>query len=166
MGIATSAVVDQGAHSGDANRYFRQAFAPWTPETIADDDCDLDPELLLQLPPQLRRGTIRIHRQQDRVPAAIHVRYIHAAVGANESVPGFGDQHMALASDDATTLAQGQFTNSSHNYWYAYGVPTPASAGTYYFWAVETNAGGVIVASAVQGTQPISGGTTVVFTIT
>jgi len=73
---------------------------------------------------------------------------------------------IAPTSISGMTIAQGQFTNSSHNYWYAYGVPTPASAGTYYFWAVETNAGGVIVASAVQGTQPISGGTTVAFTIT
>src|SRR5216684_1776607 len=43
--IATTAVVDQRPHAGNANRHFRQAFPPGTPETIADDDCDLDPKL-------------------------------------------------------------------------------------------------------------------------
>ena len=73
---------------------------------------------------------------------------------------------VAPTSISGMTIAQGQISNSGHNYWYAYGVPTPASAGTYYFWSVETNSGGTIVASAVQYTQPWQGGSVVAFTIT
>src|SRR5258708_37177318 len=61
--IAASAKVNKRTYSGDADRDFRQALAPGTPETIAADDRNLDPKLLLQLSPQPRRGTIGIHRQ-------------------------------------------------------------------------------------------------------
>src|ERR1019366_4840067 len=112
MRIAAAAVVDQRPHPSDANRHFRQAFPPWTPKTIADDHRDVDPKLLLQLPPQPRRGTIRIHRQQHRMPPTIHVRHIHATVGANKSVLRLGDQHVALAPHDSPALAHRQFTDA------------------------------------------------------
>ncbi len=86
------------------------------------------------------------------VPANVYFGWSTSSTGAPSSLAGL-------------TVATGQFTNGGHNYWYAYNVPTPATAGTYYFWAVETNAGGTIVASAVQATT-VNGSTPVAFTIT
>ncbi len=70
------------------------------------------------------------------------------------------------ASTAGLTAAEGQITNGGHNYWYHFAVPTPSTPGTYYFWSVEINPGGTIVASVVQGSQVIAGGTPVAFTIT
>lgn len=64
------------------------------------------------------------------------------------------------------TAAQGQFANGGHNYWYLYNLPTPATAGTYFMWAVGVNTSGTIVESAVQANQVAAGGTPVAFTIT
>jgi hypothetical protein len=72
----------------------------------------------------------------------------------------------APASTAGMTAADGQFVNGGHNYWYAWAVPAPATPGTYYFWALATDAGGNIVASCVQRDQPIAGGNIVAFTIT
>src|ERR1035441_9013667 len=112
MRVATPAVVDQRPHSRDSDRYFRQAFPPRTPKTVADDHRDLDPKLFLQLAPQLPCGTIRILRQQHSVLSAIHVRYIHAAVRANEAVFRLRDQHTTLSPHDSTTLTHRQFTDA------------------------------------------------------
>ena len=73
---------------------------------------------------------------------------------------------VAPSSTAGMTAAGGQFSNGGHNYWYEFGFATPSVAGTYYVWAVEVNAGGSIVASAVQANQVINGGTPVAFTIT
>src|SRR5271156_3462108 len=49
VSIAASAIVDERAHAGNADRDFRQAFAPGTAETVADDDGEVDAELLFNL---------------------------------------------------------------------------------------------------------------------
>src|ERR1019366_3694073 len=112
MRVAPTGGVDQRPHPGTDNRRPRQAFPPRTSVTVADDDRDVEPKLLLQLPPQPRRGTIRIHRQQHRMPPTIHVRHIHATVGTNETVLGLGDQHVALAPHDSPALTHRQFADA------------------------------------------------------
>src|ERR1035438_8163518 len=102
--ITPPAIVDKRPHSGDANRYFGQPFPPWTPETIAHDDCNFDPQLLLQLMAQPGRRLIRIRRQQDRVLATIYVRDIHAAIRTHEPMPRLCDEHTALSAHNATAL--------------------------------------------------------------
>ena len=45
-------------------------------------------------------GPVGIFGKQEGVAAAVDVGNIHAAVGADEAVAGFGDEHAALAADD------------------------------------------------------------------
>src|SRR5260370_6298464 len=108
--MARSGIVKKRTIPGNQICILGQASPPRTAETIGDDDRDLDPKLLLQLPPQSRRGTIRIQWQQHRALSTIDIRYIHAAVRANESVPGFGDQHAALSPHDSAALTHRQLT--------------------------------------------------------
>src|SRR5580765_4378782 len=109
MRIAPAAIVNQWPHPGDADRNFCQSFTPWTPETVADDHGNLDPQAILQLRPQPRRRPVRILRQQYRMATAIHVGDVHAAVGANEPVTSLGDQHAPLSPHHATAFPQRQF---------------------------------------------------------
>lgn len=64
------------------------------------------------------------------------------------------------------TQAAGNYINGGNQYWYSFSVPTPSVPGTYYFWAVETNGSGAIVASVAQHDSVLSGGNVVAFTIT
>ncbi len=94
------------------------------------------------------------------------------AAGGSHTAPAnvyFGWSTSATQAPTSTadmSAAQGQFANGGSNYWYSFNVPAPATPGSYYFWSVETDAGGNIVASVVQGDQVISGGNPVAFTIT
>ncbi len=45
--------------------------------------------------------------------AAIYIGYVYAAVGANKSVAGFGDEHTSSASDDALALGERQLCDAS-----------------------------------------------------
>src|ERR1039458_1289165 len=60
----------------------------------------------------LRRRAVRIGGQQDRGPAAIHVRDVHSAVGAHQPVPGFGDENVLFAHH-TPGLAQRQLHHAS-----------------------------------------------------
>lgn len=64
------------------------------------------------------------------------------------------------------TQAGGNYVNSGNQYWYSFAVPTPSTPGTYYFWAMETDGSGNIVASVAQHDSVLSGGNVVAFTIT
>lgn len=64
------------------------------------------------------------------------------------------------------TQAAGNYINSGNQYWYSFAVPTPSSPGTYYFWSVETDGSGNIVASVPQHDSVLTGGNVVAFTIT
>ncbi len=64
------------------------------------------------------------------------------------------------------TQAAGNYINSGNQYWYSFAVPTPGTPGTYYFWAVETDGSGNILASVAQHDSVLSGGNVVAFTIT
>src|ERR1700722_15473235 len=44
--------------------------------------------------------------------AAIDVRNVHSAVGTDESVASFGDEHAILAANHSAALAQRQFNNA------------------------------------------------------
>lgn len=94
------------------------------------------------------------------------------AAGGSHTAPAnvyFGWSTSATQAPTSTagmSAAQGQFANGGSNYWYSFNVPAPATPGSYYFWSVETDAGGNIVASVVQADQVISGGNPVAFTIT
>src|ERR1017187_3383216 len=57
-------------------------------------------------------GTVGIGGQQQRVVAAIDVGDVHAAVGADETVPSLGDEHAVLAPDDSAALAQGELDDA------------------------------------------------------
>src|SRR5713101_544324 len=109
MGITTAAIVNQRPHPGDADRNFCQSFPPWTPETVADDHRNIQPQAFLQLRPQARRRPVRILRQQGRMAPAVHIRDVHATVGANETVTRLRDQHAALSPHGAPAFAQRQF---------------------------------------------------------
>ena len=57
-------------------------------------------------------GTVGIFRKQERVTASVDVGDINRAVGADQAVVGFRDQHAALAADDAAALGDGQFDDT------------------------------------------------------
>ena len=96
-----------------------------------------------------------------------------AAIDGSHTVPSnvyFGwsvSSTVAPTSTAGISAPQGTFSNGGHNLWYSYSVPTPSTAGTYYFWAVATDPNSNIVASAVQGSTVFSNaGSPVPFTIT
>ena len=63
---------------------------------------------------------------------------------------------VAPTSVTGMTQAAGNFANGGHQFWYTFSFNAPASAGTYYLWAVSTDASNNILASVVQkqgGTQ-------------
>jgi len=106
MGIAISTIIMQGLHTGDANGNFSEAFAPGAPKTISDDDGDRKAQPFFQVAMKLRRGPVRIFGQQKRVAAAIDVRSVDSAVGADQAMTRFGDQNSALAPHDPLALRQ------------------------------------------------------------
>jgi hypothetical protein len=61
---------------------------------------------------ELSRGTVRVFREQKRMAAAVDVRSVHAAVGADQAVARFRDQNSALASHYSLTLCEGHFRYS------------------------------------------------------
>jgi hypothetical protein len=97
VGIAISTIVVQRFHASDADRNFGEAFTPGPSETVTDDDRDGKFQAFLEFAMQFSRGAVGVFRKQKRVAAAIDVRNIDTAVGADQAVPGFRDQDAALA---------------------------------------------------------------------
>ena len=62
--------------------------------------------MLLEFAMKFVGRAIWIVGKQQRVAAAIHVGNVDPAVGADEPVAGFGDQHAIFATDDALALVQ------------------------------------------------------------
>ena len=54
-------------------------------------------------------GTVGIFGKQESVAATVDVGNVHAAVGTDEAVAGFGDEHPALTADDSFALSESDF---------------------------------------------------------
>jgi len=123
--IAISTIIVQGLHTGDSDRNLGETFAPRPPETISDDDWDRKFQPFFQFAMELSRGAVRVFREQKRMAAAVDVRSVHAAVGADQAVARFRDQNPALASHYSLTLCESHFSYSGVE------IVTPCpSAGT------------------------------------
>ena len=67
---------------------------------------------LFELAMQSGGGAVWILGEQQGVAAPVNVRDVDAAVGADESVMGFGDEHTILAANDGAALEQSQFDDA------------------------------------------------------
>src|SRR5580698_7574960 len=94
-----SAIVAQWLHTCDADTEIDQTFTPRTAKGIRDQDGNIDSSLLFDFTLNFARRTIRIDGKQQRMLSSIHIGNVHAAVGADESVLCFGDEHAILAPD-------------------------------------------------------------------
>src|SRR5437588_2257795 len=112
MGIAAAAVIAQWFHAGNADRGFGLSFAPGTPEAVGDDDGDRMARAFFEFSMQLFGGAVWIFGEQQGVAASANIRDVDAAVGTDESVMGFGDEHAVLAANDGAAFAQGKFDDS------------------------------------------------------
>jgi hypothetical protein len=59
------------------------------------------------------RRAVGVGGEQQGVPAAIYVRDIDAAVGADQAVGGLGDENTALAANNTPALLEGQLHDTS-----------------------------------------------------
>ncbi len=112
MRIVISTIIVQRLHSGNSNRNLGETFAPGTPETIGDEDWDRKVQAFFQFAMELSCGAVRIFGKQKRVAAAIDVRSVHAAIGADQAVARFRDENSAFASHYSLTLCQSHFRYS------------------------------------------------------
>lgn len=109
VGIAAAAVVAQRLHTGDTNAEIHQALTPRTAEAVADKHGNGKAGVFFEFTMKLARGAVGIFRKQHRVAATINVRDVNSAVGAEEAVVSFGDEHAVSASDDGFALALSEF---------------------------------------------------------
>jgi hypothetical protein len=76
----------------------------------------------------------------------VNVNDNSAGIDGSHTVPN--SVRFALSTSNSVTPATwtngSAFSNSGHNYWAAF-VPTPATAGAYYYWAQARDAGGNVV---------------------
>src|ERR1700721_292364 len=113
MRVAAAAVVAQRLHSGDADGELRQAFAPGTAKTVGDDDGDGQTGEPFERASQTGGGAVWVFREQQRVSPSVDVGDVDAAVGAEEAVMRFGNEHAVFAADDRAAFAQGEFDDAS-----------------------------------------------------
>src|SRR5580704_3505424 len=110
--IVISTIIVQRLHSGNSNRNLGETFAPGTPETISDDDWDRKVQAFFKFAMELSCGTVRIFGKQKRVTAAIDIRGIYPAIGADQAMAGFRDQNSTFASHYSLTLCESNFRYS------------------------------------------------------
>src|SRR5437016_10362730 len=110
--IATPSIILQRLNSCHADCNLGQALAPGTPETISDDHRNRKVQTLFQITMNPGSRAVWIFRQQQSMTTTIKVGNIYAAVGANQAVPRFRDQHSLLAANHTPALRQRQLDDS------------------------------------------------------
>jgi len=113
MRIAITSIIVQAFQPRYANRNFGEAFPPRPPETISDDNGDVEFQAFFQFAMELGRGAVWVLGKQECMTATIDVRSIDSAIGADQALSGFGDQDAALAPHHPLALRQSQFSNAS-----------------------------------------------------
>src|SRR5512133_2514650 len=109
MNVAAVAVIAKGFHARQTDRCFRQPFAPGTAERVRDDSRHGEPESLLEGAKDALGGRVGIEGQQRGTSSAIDIRNVHAAVGADPSVPRLRDQHTVALPEDVSAFTHRQF---------------------------------------------------------
>src|SRR5437879_8425738 len=110
--IATPSVILQRLHSCHPDCSLGQSLAPRAPETISDDYRNRKVQTLFQITMNPGSRAVWIFRQQQSMTTTIKVGNIYAAVGANQAVPRFRDQHSLLAANHTPALRQRQLDDS------------------------------------------------------
>src|SRR5215212_1689624 len=104
--VFQSPVVRDGVHAGDADGDVRYAVPPGPSERVRDHHGHLDAGIFGERVPKLRRGGVRVHREQADGVVSGDVRGVYASVGADEAVVGLRDDDAAVHAYDAAALAQ------------------------------------------------------------
>src|SRR3989442_12156543 len=110
--IATPSIILQRLNSCHADCNLGQALAPGTPETISDDHRNRKVQTLFQITMNPGSRAVWIFSQKQTMTTTIKVGNIYAAVGANQAVPRFRDQHSLLAANHAPALRHRQFRHA------------------------------------------------------
>ena len=111
MGVVLAHVADDGIDPGDADGDIDLGLAPGTTEGVGDDDGDLVAELA-EAGAQAAGAGVGVDGEEDGAALRAGARLVDAAVSADETVAGFGDEDGTDLADDALRLPQDELDDS------------------------------------------------------